>query len=169
MFDARNIRQGWRAPHRNQDAVGGDFFVADFDGVGVFEDRTAFEQFDVRSGQKLFINAIQTVNFLVLIGNQCLPAKAGLAGQGPAIGRGIFEILGKMCAVNQKLFGDTPANDAGAANAAFLGDGDLGPIARRHTCRAHTARSGTNNKQVKIIVRHAEILIFDLFVTWRQM
>ena len=61
------------------------------------------------------------------------------------------EILGKMCAVNQKLFGHSATNDTGAAIAVFFRDRHLGAVGRGNARGPDPAGAGADYKQVKIV------------------
>ena len=65
------------------------------------------------------VQALQPVDFLVLVGDKCGPVEFRLS-HGPAITRRIQEIFGKMAGIDQQLLGNAAANDAGAAHAPFF-------------------------------------------------
>ena len=82
------------------------------------------------------------------------PAKqfrnAALNGtQGEAIGRCIVELMPRLSAVDQKLFGDTSPDHTGAADAVSLNNGHLGAMAGRPLGSGQPSRPCTQNNQIK--------------------
>ena len=71
----------------------------------------------------MLVEAFQPRDLAVLVGDQRRPVEARLR-HGPAIAGGILEMLGKLRGVDEELLRHAAADDAGAAEAVFLGDGD---------------------------------------------
>ena len=67
---------------------------------------------------------------------------------------GVLEIFAILRRVYVEFFGYTPHIHAGAAHIAILGDGNPGAEARCHAGCPDTARTGTNDKKVKVPVGH---------------
>ena len=117
------------------------------------DDGTRFKQVDFRSGQQFLVDAVQPVDFLVLVGNQRCPIE-GCFANGPAVIARILEILVEMGRVGQQLLRDAAADDAGATQSALFRNGDLGAVAGRNPCRTHAARPTTDDKEIVIELGH---------------
>ena len=67
---------------------------------------------------------------------------------------GVLELLGEMAGVDEQLFRDAAADDAGAAEAVGLGDGDARAHLRGHARRAHAARTRADDEKIEIVLAH---------------
>src|SRR3546814_6431676 len=76
-------------------------------------------------GQQRLVDALQAVDLPVLVGDQGRPVEAG-GRHRPAEAGGILEVLVEVGGVGQQLFRHAAADDAGAAVAVGLGDGQIG-------------------------------------------
>jgi hypothetical protein len=83
------------------------------------------------------VDRLQPGDLAILVGDQRLQSK--LASHRPAIAGGVLEMLGKLRGIDIELFRHAAADDAGAAEAVFLGDAD--PLAeRRRNARRRAPR-----------------------------
>ena len=72
----------------------------------------------------------------------------------PAEALGGLEGGGELAGVDHELLGHAAANDAGAADAVFLGDGDAGSGQRRHPRGPHSAGAGADDEEVVVVLGH---------------
>jgi hypothetical protein len=99
--------------------------------------------------QNALVDAVQARDLAVLVLEQRRPVEARLA-DAPAVGGGDLEILAPVRGVGKELLGNAADVDAGAAEAARLGDGDLCAIACRDAARAYPARAAAYREKVVI-------------------
>jgi hypothetical protein len=99
--------------------------------------------------QDALVDAVETRDFLVLVGEQRLPVEARLADR-PAIGGGDMEILAPVCGIGKKLLRNAADVDAGAAETIGLGDRDACAIRRRDPAGANAARAASDREEVVV-------------------
>ncbi|MCY1360640.1 hypothetical protein D9M69_472750 [compost metagenome] len=116
----------------------------------VQQPRVAFQQGDAAVDQQVAVDAVETVDFAVLVGDQGGPVEIGL-GEAPAESLGLLEVFGEMGTVDQQLLRHAADVDAGAAQVAALGDSHAGAEAGSKARRAHTAGTGTYDEEVEVV------------------
>jgi hypothetical protein len=104
---------------------------------------------DAGIDQHPLVHAVQARDLAVLVPEQRLPVEARLADR-PAVRGSSPEILTEMRGVGEEFLGDAADVDAGAAEAAVLGDRDLGAVARGNAARAYAARAAADREKVVI-------------------
>ncbi|MNY38850.1 hypothetical protein D3C86_1734990 [compost metagenome] len=149
MFLAGNVRHAGPAAGRHQDVGGGVALAVDLDGMRVDDAGVAFQQRHAAIDQQVAVNAVKTLDFAVLVGDERGPVEGRFA-RGPAKAVGLLEVFAVVGAVDQQLLGHTAHVDAGAAQVAAFGHGHARAEARRETGRAHAARARADHKQIKI-------------------
>ena len=126
--------------------VSAEFPLADGDGIGAFERRGALDDGYASAFQQLAIDAVETLDFRVLVGYQGWPVKADIVhGHLPAVTRRIVEILTDVGAIDEQLLGNTAHIDTGAAEIAAFNNGHPRAALGRHAGESDTAGTGTNN------------------------
>ena len=88
--------------------------------MGVFQDGVAGEQLDPGIAEDLVIDALEALELLLLGRHQGGPVE-GEPLHIPAIGGGVFEVVGEVRGEYVEFFGYAAAMDAGAADGPFLG------------------------------------------------
>ena len=141
----------------DQDALRRDALAADIERVRIDEGRPGLEHRHLVAVERVQIDAVQPVDLAQHIVAQRRPVER-LALDLPAEAPRIDQILGKMRAIDEQLLGHAAADDAGAADAIFLGDGDARAMPRRNPRRPHPAGAGTDDEQVEVISCHGQIL-----------
>ena len=107
--------------------------------------------------QQAVIDAFQAVQLLILVGDQprpveCRPTRV------PAVARRVFEILGEMGAVDEKLLRHAAAHDAGAADAHVFNHGRLHAVLAGGEARcADPAGAPADGDHVIVILRHCGV------------
>src|SRR5690606_7101111 len=99
-------------------------------------------------------------DFLFLVGDQGRPIKAGVDLPAKAVGN--VELVPEPGGIDIKLLGHATADHAGAADAKFLDDSDLGPIGSRHAGGTNTAGAGADDQKI-IIKSHRGYAPSSLF------
>jgi hypothetical protein len=99
--------------------------------------------------QHALVDAVEAGDLLVLVGEQRWPVEARLADC-PAIGGGDVEILAPVRGVGEELLRDAADVDAGAAEAAGLGDRDARPVGRGDAAGANAARAASDGEEVVV-------------------
>ncbi len=103
----------------------GNFAPADeLHAVRPGNDRPLAENLDIVIAQRLAVQPFEPVDLGCDIIAQGAPVESRFFGA-PAKAFGIFHILGKMRAINEQLFRNTAADDAGAADTVLLGNRHL--------------------------------------------
>jgi hypothetical protein len=99
--------------------------------------------------QHAFIDRVEARDLAVLVPNKRGPVEARLA-DGPAVAARNLEILAEMRGVGEQLLRDAADVDAGAAEAAVLGDRYSGAVARGHAAGTDAARAAADREKVVI-------------------
>ncbi len=149
MFLARNVRHLGPAARGHQDVGGAVGLAVDFDRVRVLDAGMPFQQRHAAVDQQVAVDAIETLDFTILVGDQGGPVERGFAGV-PAEAPGLFEVFAEMGAVDQQLLGHASHVHAGAAQVAAFRHRHARPETGRETRRAHAARPRADHKQVEI-------------------
>lgn len=107
MLASWHIRHLWPAAGCDQNALGAVGLAVDLDPLRADQPGVAFEQGNAAVDQQFAVDAIEAIDFAILVGDQCGPVKTGLT-QRPAEPFGMIEIFGKMRSVDQQLLGTQP-------------------------------------------------------------
>ena len=121
--------------------------------MGVLQHRTARDDFDVRALERRRIGELEPCYLAILVGDQLRPVERRFV-EGPAVTRGVLEVVGKTCRVDQQFLGNAAADHAGAADAKLLRHHDARAIAGSDPRRAHTARAGPDDEEIDHLVGH---------------
>ena len=146
------VRQLRPAPGGNQDVPGTVGLAVHFDLVRAEDARMAFQQADAAVDQQIAVDAVEALDFTVLVGDQRGPVEIRLT-QVPAETGGLLEVLGEVGAIDQQLLRHAADIDAGAAQVAALGHRHAGTETGGEACRTNAAGAGTDHEQVEVM-RH---------------
>ena len=122
--------------------------------VRVLEHRTRLDDARARLLDIGGVDVLKPGDLLVLVGNEVRPVKRR-GRNGPAETGRVLDLLMDMRGIDEQLLGHAAANDAGAAEAVFLGDGDAGSVTGRDPRGAHPARAAADHEQIDIRVSHS--------------
>ena len=89
------------------------------------------------------IDLIEPRQLLVFGRDEPRPVVGGL-GNRPAKAGGVGQLLGEVGTVDQELFRDAAAQDAGATDQTGLAECNLGPVAAGSSRSGDPARASTN-------------------------
>ena len=153
MLDSRYLGLDRRRARGDQHRLGAHRLSLQGHGVRIFQCAADLEQIDAGIAQEIDVDAVEAVDLGVLVGDERGPVEARRPGV-PAEGPGILEVLAVMGAIDQELFGDAAANDAGAADPKFLAHADAGAVRGGDPGRAHPTRAGADDEEVVIGCRH---------------
>ena len=103
----------------------GKGFAVNLDFILSADESLAAENGDTGVHQNSLVDAVQAIDLAVLVGEELRPIEARLGGAPAKIGR-VLQVGAEMCRVGKELFRDAADVDAGAAEAAGLGDRDAG-------------------------------------------
>ena len=150
MLDAWNLRLLRPAAGGQEDVSGAEHLAVDLNPVPIQQARVAFQQGDPAVDQQGAVNAVQALDFTVLVGDQGGPVEARLC-QLPAkvsrLGKGAAEVG----AVHQQFFRHAADIHAGAAQVTAFRHRHLGAKAGGETGRAHSAGTGTDDEKIKVV------------------
>ncbi|MNP27066.1 hypothetical protein D3C76_1199520 [compost metagenome] len=150
QFLAGDVRYLGPATGGNEDVLGGVALTVDFHFIGTGHPRMALQQRHAAVDQQVAVDAVEALDFAVLVGNQRTPVEVPLF-QGPAEACCLLKLIGHMGPVHQQLFRHAANVDASTTQVAALGHRHLRTKARSETRRTHTAGTGTNHEQIKIV------------------
>jgi len=105
---------------------------------------------DPRLDQHVLVHAVEARDLAVLVPEQRRPVEARLAAQRPAVAARDLEVFSPVRGVGEELLRDAADVDAGAAEAAVLGDRDLRAVGRRDTARADSARAAAYREKIEV-------------------
>ncbi|ABA48398.1 hypothetical protein BURPS1710b_0499 [Burkholderia pseudomallei 1710b] len=149
VLDAGNRRQHRPRACRDGDVPGGDTPARDVDRMRADERRAPRMDLDARLVQQIDVDTAQARDLAVLRLDERRPRKQADV-EGPAIARGVLDIVAVMRRVDEQLFRDAAAQHAGAADALFLGDADARAVGRRDAAQAHAARARADDKEIVV-------------------
>src|SRR5579862_1459428 len=155
VLESRN----WVAVARR--AAGGDqdigranaLAVRQLHGVRIGQHGAGLEDLYAGLLQKRAVNGLKPPDFLILVGDQRRPIE-GRVRYRPAEAGSVLEFIVETRGIDQKLFRYAAADDAGAAEAVFLGERDARAVLRGNAGRAHAARTAANDEKVKVEIGH---------------
>src|SRR5207237_10259489 len=133
--------------------VGGVCAAVDLDRVRIDETSPALDQLDAAVLQHIAIDLRQSFDLTVFGVDQGGPIEARRRHR-PAKPGGVGKGIGKLRAVDEQLFRDAAADDAGATDPALLADRDARAITARPARAGDASRPGADRKHVEIIARH---------------
>ena len=155
MLMAGATRDGGMRADRDQDALGGLLrAVGQPHAVGTGDDGALVDDLDAVAFQRLLIGAVQAIDFGQDIVAQGRPGEFAFARHLPAEAARVLQILGEMRTVDEQLLRHTAANDAGAADAIFLGHRHARAMRRRHARGTRAPGPCANDEQVIVILSH---------------
>ena len=140
MLRARKLRDHRVAAGGDQDRLGADWRIA----VGyphrilVFEHGAGEKQLDAGLLQRAGVDAVQPIDLAPHIADQRRPIEAQIVPAPAKIAR-VGEGASVAAAIDEQLLRHAAANHAGATDAIFLGDGDLGAELRSEPAGAYAA------------------------------
>ena len=139
----------------DQDLGRGDTLLAvdQQQGVFVLEHGAVLHNRDAGLFDIGLVETFQPVNLAVLVGDQRGPVELALP-EGPAIAGRVHDVFLELAGIDQELLGNAAADDAGAAQAVFLGQRHARTGQRRHAAGAHAARAAANDEKVVVELRH---------------
>ncbi len=142
------------AAGRNQNVFRGNLLAGHQPhGVGVFQHRAGLDHLGAALLDIGGVDGLQPRDFLVLVGDECLPVKRD-GRNGPAKTRGVLDLVLDVRADHEQLFRHAAADHAGAAHPVFLGDHDPGAEAGRNARGAHAARAAPDDEQIDVELSH---------------
>ena len=115
----------------------------------VDDGRSFLDELGARPQEIGAIGIGQSPDFLVLGRDKRRPVELRLA-DAPAEPRRIVEVVGEAARVDVKLLRHAAADDASAADAAFLRHERLGPMAGGDARRPHPARSRADDEEIDV-------------------
>ncbi|MNX61455.1 hypothetical protein D3C86_923890 [compost metagenome] len=156
VFDARQVLGLPRAAAGgDQDLLGGEGLVLadDLDRVGVLHHGAAVDQIDARLAQVGGVDARQAGDLDVLGLQEGRPVELRIV-EGPAVALGDLQSVAHFRGHDHELLGHAAANDAGAADAVFLGHGHLLAAQSGQARRTHPAGTGADDEEVVVVLGH---------------
>src|SRR5690606_15225710 len=149
VLDARAIRDLRVCAGCDENRLSTDFSLADANTVWARHDGTFVQYLDALILQRLSVQAADPSDLREHVVTQRAPIESGLVDV-PAEASGVLEILGEMRSIDEQLLRYAAADDARAADAVFLRDGDLGAVSGRDARRAHATRTGADDEQIVV-------------------
>ena len=108
------------------------------------------------AAQPVVVDRLQPRDLGVLRGDQPAPVERRRA-DGPAVARGVLEVVGEARRIDEELLRDAAADHAGAAVAVLLGQADPRPGLGRYSRRAYAARAAADHEQVEVETGHRRL------------
>ena len=159
MLDSRDCRAViGRGSGRDENMTWPDAFAARQEPhrLRIFEHGAILDELHLVAFERGRIGQFKTGDFTVLIGNQRCPVERRLAHR-PSVAGGILEFVRKSGRIDQQLLRHAAADDAGAADAEFLGDHYARAVAGRDARGAYAPGPGADDEQVDGAIRHAAL------------
>src|SRR5690606_16299809 len=97
---------------------------------------------------------VQPIDLSILVGDQGRPVEMRLA-RCPAIAARLMKHMAEFRGVNEQLFRNAAANNAGAADAIFLSDGDARAVSRSKPRGPDAARTRADGEKIVVVFGHA--------------
>ncbi len=156
---AREMSRNKRcSPSRHKNVFCCDFTARrELDGVAIVQRRPLHDELSARRLKIADIDLVEPVDLKILVFDQRGPIKRHLV-RCPAEADSIFEFLGKLGSVNEKLLGHTATDDAGATDAIFFCHRNLGAMFGSDTRGAHTAGTCSNHEKIVVEPRHLRVI-----------
>ena len=123
--------------------------------MGIKNNGTAPENRNAGIDENPLVDAVQPVDLAILVGEQLLPVEARL-GDAPAEVGGVLQFVAEMRGVGKELLRDAADVDAGAAEAARLGDRDARAKRCADAARANAARAAADGEKVVVVLQGRE-------------
>jgi hypothetical protein len=114
---------------------------------------TATKNRDTRVHQYPFVDAVQAGDLAVLVRQEFPPVEDRL-GDAPAEIGGVLQLVAEVRGVGEELLRDAADVDAGAAEAAGLGDRDARAERGRDAAGANAARAAAYREEIEIEIRN---------------
>src|SRR5579863_8562268 len=111
--------------------------------------RAAADYLRAGARQQALIDAVETLDLMVLVGDKPRPVERRLA-RGPAETGGVLERLAEFGRVHEKLLRDAADVDAGPAQIALLRHRHPRAVPRGYPARAHAAGARADREHVEI-------------------
>jgi hypothetical protein len=102
--------------------------------------------------QEAFVDAVQARDLALLVLQQLSPVE-GRLGDAPAEVRGVLQVVAEMRGVGEKLLGDAADVDAGAAEAARLGNRDARAQRGADAAGANAAGAPADGEQIVVVLQ----------------
>jgi hypothetical protein len=96
------------------------------------------------------VELVQAVDLAVLVGDQVGQSNAALSTSSRSLRR-ILEGVAEGAGIDEELLRDAAADDAGAADAVLLGDGDAGAVLGGDAGGAHPAGACADDEEVVVV------------------
>ncbi|MNO98264.1 hypothetical protein D3C76_900050 [compost metagenome] len=110
----------------------------------------AFVQRDTAVDQQIAIDAVQSIDLAILVGNQRRPVKLRLARR-PAKTLRLLEVFGEVRAVDQQFFRHAANVHTRTTQVATFGHSHFRAKTGGETRSPHASGTGTNHVKVKIV------------------
>jgi hypothetical protein len=136
------------------------FLSFDFHLVRAPHRGAAAQDLDPGERERAFVERIEARDLAILVREQRAPVEMGLAER-PAESRRDLEILAEMRRVREQLLGNAADVDAGAAEAARLGDRDARAVACGDAACADAAGSASYGEEVVVEAQAATSSLGD--------
>src|SRR5262249_23607984 len=114
---------------------------------------TAFDDRDARAFERRGVGELKPRDFPVLVGDEARPVEDRLAPR-PTVTRRVLELVRKTRGVDQQLFWDAAADQAGAADTVLLGHHDARAVAGGDPRGAHAAGASSNDEEIDVMLGH---------------
>ncbi len=118
----------------------------------------AFDDLHAGLAERRAIGRFEPRDLAILVGDQRRPIERGLR-HGPAEAGGILEFAAEARRIDQKLFRHAAADDAGAAEAIFLGDHDARAMLGGDARGAHAARTAADDEKIDVVIGHDNFVL----------
>ena len=164
MFNPRNLRPGRPATNRHQKARGREFLshgptalIGNADAICCREASPTGDQLNAGLLQKSEMEGIEPIHLGAHPTQEIRHIRTHRTDL-KAVGRGIRQLMAGLGAVHQKLFGNTAADHAGAADAIALHDGDAGSMTGRAFRSGQTTGACSEHNQIQISAHNRRVL-----------
>lgn len=136
---------------------GGKGFVVYFDFIFSTDKSFSPKNRNARVYQEALVDAVQARDLAFLVLQELVPIE-GRLGDAPAEIRGVLQVVAEVRCVGKQLLRDAADVDAGAAEAAGLGDRDAGAECGADAARANPARTATDGEKIVVVLQGASLL-----------
>ncbi|MCY1425896.1 hypothetical protein D9M71_417020 [compost metagenome] len=153
MFLAGDVRNLRPAAGGDEDVGGAEALAIDLYRVRIANARMAFQQGHPAVHQQIAVDAVEALDFAVLVGDQGRPVERRLV-DAPAEAGGLLEVLVEMRPIDQQLLRHAAHVHAGAAQVTALRHRHFRAESGGETRGTHAAGTGANHEQVEIERHH---------------